>query len=123
MKREKFSRTDSDAGVTGDLIRKPWTVGEVRTRALILGKKFEPNPQITDRLESDLANSNIIVLFTPEEVESAIEKGFIPEGLRSDLVNLVSPEGLNDVAVIPAEAVEAKQRNKIVEWFLTNNRC
>lgn len=123
MKGEKFSRTDSDAGVTGDLMPKPWTVNEVKTRALGLGKKFEPNRQIADRLESDLSNYKVIVLFTPEEVDSAIKQGFIAPELRSDLVNLVGIEGLNDIAVIPAKAVEASQRQKLVEWFLTNNRC
>lgn len=116
-------RDDSDSGMAGELKRRPWTVDEVRSRAQSLGKIFEPNPEISDRLETDLAKNSIIVLFTPGEVDSAIRQKFVDEELRSELINLVSDQGFNDIAVLNTAAMEFRFRGKAREWFLTNNRC
>ncbi len=120
---QRRGRENSDAGIEADLMRRPWTLNEVKTRALSLGKKFEPNAEIVGRLQNDLSNSNVVVLFTSEDVKSAIEKGFLPVELESQLVDLVSAEGLNDVAVIPVGTIDARQQKQAAEWFLTNNRC
>lgn len=116
-------RDNSDAGLEGDLMGKPWTIDEVRTRALSLGKTFKPNAEIIDQLAGDLATNGVIVLFTVDEVKSAVSKGAIPKEYEGDLVSLVDQNGLNDIAVIPAGAIEDAKRQKFVDWFLTNNRC
>lgn len=103
--------------------KNAWTLDEVRQRALSLGKAFEPNPEIVDRVSDDLSKNGVIVLFTPDEVNEVISMGAVPEEMKEGLINLVSPEGLNDIAIIPAGAIEEAQRQKLVEWFLTNNRC
>jgi hypothetical protein len=67
-----------------------------------LGKEFNPASDIADRLENDLANG-AIVLFTQVEVNQAIKQGLIPREYRDDLMNLVDPDGTNDIAVIPPQ--------------------
>lgn len=116
-------RDGSESRMAEELKWRPWTVDEVRSRAQRLGKKFEPNPEISDRLEADLARNSVIVLFTPEEVDSAIRQKFVEEELRSELINLVSDQGLNDIAVLNTAAMEFRFRGKARDWFLTNNRC
>lgn len=116
-------RDDSDAGMAGEFIGGPWTIDEVRERALSLGKKFEPNSEIADRLADDLSKKGVVVLFTPEDVKAAISIGAVQKEVEENLMNLVKPEGLNDIAVIPMEAVEKSKRTEFELWFLANNRC
>jgi len=63
------------------------------------------------------------VLFSPKEGDSAITQGFIREEFRDELTNLVSPKGINDIALILADAVENSQRQWLIDWFLSNNCC
>jgi len=121
--KKRIERDDSDAGIEGDMIQESWTLDEVRQRALDLDKKFEPNRKIADRLTEDLAQNGVVVLFTPDEVKYAVSMGAIPKEYESDLMNLVNPKGLNDIAFIPAVSVDIMQRNKLIGWFLSNNRC
>ncbi len=120
---KETNRDDSDAGLTADLQRVPWTVEEVQQRALNLGKLFNPNPEIADRLKSDLANGQVVVLFTADDVRFAISAGAVPKEYEDDLVNLVSQQGLNDIAVVPAVSANAEQNQKLNTWFLSNSRC
>ena len=116
-------REGSDAGVTGDLISKPWTLDEVRRRAETLGKSFNPNRKNADRLESDLAENGVIVLFTEADVKAAVELGAVAEDEEENLIELVSPEGYNDIVLLPAVSPEQDQNQRLIDWFLTNNRC
>jgi len=116
-------RFDSDAGVTADLENKPWTLDEVRRRAEMLGKTFKPNKKIADGLNSDLAENGVVILFTEDDVLSAIELGVVSKDEEENLINLVSPDGYNDVVLIRANSMERDQNERLIEWFLTNNRC
>lgn len=107
------NRDDSDAGVEGDLELTPsflrnWTLEEVRQQAIELGKSFEANLEIADRVENDLLQG-AQVFFSPEEVDQAVEAKLIPKDLQDVMRDLVSPEGKNDIAIVPSGAVE--------EWF------
>ncbi len=86
---------------TGPLNRT-WTIAEVREEALKLGKPFRPADDTKDRLEADLANG-ALVLFDQEQVESAVEEGWVPSEWQQDLIDLVTRR--NDIAVIPSESL------------------
>lgn len=116
-------RDDGDAGIAGELMKQPWTINEVRQRALSLGKRFEPNQDIADRLADDLATNGVIVLFTKEEVTTAVSMGAVPKEYEDGLINLVDPTNFNDVAVIPVRLIKEAQRQRIINWFVSNNRC
>jgi hypothetical protein len=96
------------AGVVADLdnLSKTWSIDEVRERALCLGKDFQPAEDIKVRLEADLANG-ALVLFTPEDINTAIEYGRIPAELEDNLIDLITNQ--NDIAVIPSGVVEECQ--------------
>lgn len=96
--------------------KKVWTIETLRARAIELEKPFNPNPEITDRLETDLA-AGAIVLFTEEEVEEAIKNGQIPEEWRQGLTCLVKEK--NDIAIIPKGAVEAWRQQQMTRMMLT----
>ena len=119
-----INRDDSDAGLTEvPVVLRSWTLDEVRDKAVRMGKQFLPNTEIAERLKDDLASNRVIVLFSPEDVSDVISGGLIIGEMEEYLLNLVSDDKLNDVAVITAETVEAEKREQLIEWFLTNNRC
>lgn len=93
---QESNRDDNNSGYTPDI----WTITGMQEIALELGKEFSPAPEIADRLEKDLSNG-AMVLFTQEEVIQAVELGLIPIEYRDDLLDLVNPNGINDIAVIP----------------------
>lgn len=116
-------RDDSDAGIAGDLgpettkksLARKWTLEEVSEVARAMGKKFQPNPSMVDRLKTDLA-SGALVLFTPEQVNQAIELGLVPTELKEDLSKVVDEEGDNDIIVINQD--DMKQW-KVKQLFLS----
>jgi hypothetical protein len=83
------------------------TIQSISNRAVALGKQFNPNPEIADRLQSDLNDPNTLVLFTQNEVIEAADGKKFPEKWRLGLLDLVNPDGTNDIAVIPGSALEA----------------
>lgn len=101
-----------------------WTIKTLGEKARQLGKPFNPNPQITDRLEADLADPETLVFFNEDEVRSAVESGKVPGGLRANLVDLVTAK--RDIAILPPDALKAYK-----EWeetqakaaFLTQKNC
>lgn len=80
-----------------------WNIEKIQKRALELGKKFDPNPEIAGRLEPDLANG-AMVLFTQEEVEKAIKDGQVPREWKEPLIELVVDK--NDTAIILSGEVQ-----------------
>lgn len=114
------NRDDSDAGLTGEFISGPWTVEAVKTRALALGKPFNINPEIADRLEKDLANG-ALVLFSTADVKRAVEAGFVPEKDMEGLRRLVGE--LNDIAVIPPLSDEEPKLEALSARFLFQSGC
>ena len=101
-----------------------WTIETLREKAGQLGKPFNPNPQIKDRLEADLANPETLVFFNEDEVKSAVEDGKVPRGLQTRLVDTVTAR--KDIAILSPEALKAYK-----EWeetqtraaFLTQKKC
>lgn len=113
-------RDDSDAGLTAELGPSVWTIDLVKARAAELGKPFVPSPDIADRVEANLAGG-ALVLFTQDEVESAVIDGKIPKEWQNDLVKLVTK--LNDIAVIPVGAVEDWREQQRRREFLLRKNC
>lgn len=114
------NRDDSDAGLTGEYMGGPWTIEAVKTRALALGKPFNVNADIANRLGQDLANG-ALVLFSGTDVTRAIESGFVPEEDREGLLRLV--EELNDIAVIPPLSDTEKNLEELSARFLFQTGC
>ncbi len=114
------NRDDSDAGITGELIREPWTVEGVKTRAQALGKPFNINEEIADRLEKDLANG-ALVLFSTDDVTRAVEAGFVPEKDMEGLARLVGE--LNDIAIIPPPSGADPNLEELSARFLFQSGC
>jgi len=102
-------RDDSDAGFDdypSSSFRFDWNREEIGIEAANFGKSFYPNAEIAGRLDADL-NQGALVLFTPAEVDAAISEGLVPESEREALTYLVSKNGDNDIAVIPANILAA----------------
>ena len=114
-----MSRGDSDAGMASYFLSEFWTLDAVRTRAMDLGKPFDPNPEIVDRLETDLSSGER-VYFTESEIVEAVTNGLIPSAWKNDLVELVTT--MNDIAVILPEEVENWKQQQLSERFLFANR-
>ena len=113
-------RDDSDAGLAGELDPTAWTTDLVKARARELGKPFVPSPDIAGQVEADLA-AGALVLFTQDEVESAIMDGRIPGDWRDDLVSLVTER--NDIAVIPQGAIEDWRAREQQRSLLLRKNC
>jgi hypothetical protein len=94
-----------------EVARGNWTIESIRLRALDLGKAFNPSPDISGRLEEDLSQG-ALVLFTAEEVTSAVEQREIPRDWQEDLIDLVGK--LNDIAVIPTSSLERWKKQQAV---------
>lgn len=101
-----------------------WTIETLGEKAKQLGKPFNPNPQITDRLKTDLANPETLVFFSEDEVKAAVESSQIPKELEARLIDTVKRR--NDIAILSPEALKAYK-----EWeetqakaeFLTQKSC
>ena len=122
MTGQPFSanRDDSDPVLTGESISEPWTIEAVKSRALALGKPFNVNVDIADRLEQDLAKGALI-LFSASDVMRAIEAGFVSEKDKEGLLKLVGE--YNDIAVIPPLREEESNLEALSARFLFQTCC
>lgn len=111
---------DSNANQTGELISQPWTVEAIEKRALALGKPFNVNADIADKLQQDLFNG-ALVLFSGADVARAIKSGFVSEEDREGLLRLV--EELNDIAVVPPLSDTEINRDALSARFLFQIGC
>ncbi|HUD18924.1 MAG TPA: hypothetical protein VMR81_00570 [Patescibacteria group bacterium] len=117
-------RDDSDAGIAGELMG--WSIKDIEQKALRMGKQFKPNPEIINRLQTDL-DSGAIVLFDEVDVAKAFQYGIVALEEVPDLFNLVGIKGLNDVGIIPpqivSERIDPARKGALVSWLLTNQSC
>lgn len=80
-----------------------WTIENLQQRAQERGKTFSPAPEIAGRLADDLAQgAEVLFIYTPLDVQTAINAGTLPKEASGDLLKLVERGG--DIIVIPPES-------------------